>query len=612
MQKALLFILFILILSDRPAAAQPGGSPTEFEKLYNKGLGLAGREPDSAQRLHDRLALWPGSLSPVQKAQLSYLSLRIITSSPKRMAALEKRLFSAPDTLDLTDSLQFVAGRYLERSLPDKAIPLLMRGLEVEPKHSDRASGLVIRLCEAYRQKQEYKKGIAMLNELLADHPAISEHNKAYAYNRIAALYNEWGKPEHSFRDSVMKYSEACLAIAQRINSIPDLALSQNELSSQYLRKNEVAKALELSQKAVANFKSSGLVFQAINALLNQSSIYMRIKLYAQAESVLGEAASLSRIEENRNLFMRIYDQFSWVYDATGNYRNAYEMLLISHRLHIDFFKDRINVQINELSAKYDLLVKEKKISEEKKKNEFSHRQILLLIIILVILCIVFVLSLFYIRLKREDVHRQKMMEAIAETETKERARIARDLHDGLGPMLSAIHHYYQAFIDAQPNERFRIQDRLEHVISDSIDEVSRISHNISPHILEKYGLTNALQSCIETLSCKDRIRIDFTTDFDERFDLKKELTVYRCITELINNTIRHADATLIVLNIRATDRFLHVDYIDNGRGMDLQSIRNKGMGLYNLRNRIESYRGKIVFDSSPGNGVHVTFEIPR
>jgi signal transduction histidine kinase len=611
MRKSFVITMILGLLLPGNFLGQQVFTQVQFDSIYETALSHIPTDLNLAISGFELLSSNSSDFSPVQEAKTSFLKLKILYSDKENMAALERKFFAAPDSLGYADSILYSARKYLERSMPDKAISLLMQVLDILPAGSDKADFGMICLSEAYRQKQEHLKAIELLYTLLQDKSSVSEENRAYAYSRMAALYNESGNSEVSINDTVVKYSTLCLELSGKINSIFNLATSQNELSYQYVVNGEYEKALALSQQAVTNFISCNMPFYAMNALINQSNVYIGKKQYNLALGALEEAAALSCIEENRNLYMRLYNQFAKIYDLKGDYKDAYDFLFISHQLQVDFFKDRINMQINELSAKYDLLIKEQKIDEEKKKNEFKQLQIILLLIISIILFIAFILSLFYFRLKKKEASKQKLMEAIVETETNERKRIARDLHDGLGPVLSAINHYFQAYLDAKDKDKENIQKRLQHVITDAIDEVSRISHNISPHVLENHGLITALNNFIAPVSSNGKIKVSFTFDYSERFDLKKELTLYRCITELINNTMKHADATKISLHIFLKDKMLHVDYSDNGKGFDISQGRPDGMGLYNIRNRVESFGGKLVIESSHKKGIKTLIKLP-
>jgi signal transduction histidine kinase len=609
-KKYVISIIFGILLSGN-VLGQPTLTVAQFDSIYETVLNNIPSDLNKAQSGFESLSSDMTVFSPAQKAKISFLKLKILHSDAEQVAALEYRLFSAPDSLEYADSLIFTARKYLERSMPDKAISLLMRALDALPAGSDQADLCQICLCEAYRQKQEHLKGIKLLYELLQNKPLISLDNRAFAYNRLAALYNESGNFQININDSVFKYSTLSLSLAEKTDNKYNLATSQNELSYQYMVKRDYEKALALSELATVNFIACNLPFNAMNALINQSNIYIGKKQYNLGLDALERAVALSSLEENRNLYLRLYNQFAICYYYTGNYKEAYDFLNISYKLQIDFFKDRINMQINELSAKYDLLIKERKIDEEKKKNELKQRQIMLLWIISIILFIAFILSIFYFKLRKKEASKQKLIEAVVETENNERKRIARDLHDGLGPVLSAINHYFQAYLDAKEPDKEAIRIRLQQVITEAIEEVSRISHNISPHVLENHGLITALNNFIAPISNNDKIKISFHADFTERFDNKKELTVYRCITELINNTLKHAGATKILLHIYYKDKMLHVDYSDNGQGFDLNRGRSDGMGLYNIKNRVESFGGNLIIESSNKKGIKTLIELP-
>jgi signal transduction histidine kinase len=609
--KLLLILGFVYgILPANESFGQRFENGIEFDSIYNKGMSAINSNQSISKQCLEILENHKKELSPIQQAQTNYFRLKVIYADTNAVKALDKRMFAAPDSLGHTDALIYSARKFLEKSMPDKAIHLLMEALDTVEAGTEKADYCRINLTEAYRQKQEYVKGIDILNEILRANRHLSDANRAFAYNRLAAIYNEWGY-KISFTDSVFKYSELCIALSEKINDKPSLAASQNELSYQYIRKNQYSKALEYSLQSVANFKQSGLRYNAMNALINQSNIFVGLKQYGPSIQCLEDATNLCSIEENRNLFMRLYLQYATINSLTGNYKDAYDFMAISRDLQVDFFKDRINVQINEQSARYDLLIKEQKIKEARQLNEFHKRQLTFLIIILIFLFIAFVLVFFYLKSKRKEGIKQQLIEAVVETEEKERKRIARDLHDGLGPVLSAVNHYFQAYLDARDEDKENIQIRLQQVISSAIDEVSRISHNISPQVLEYHGLITALNNFIAPLSENGRIKVNFTSDFAERFESKKELTVYRCITELLNNTMKHAEASLVRLDITSKDKVLYVLYSDNGKGFNTSVEQTEGMGLNNIKNRVETFGGKLALESTLKKGIKVNIEIP-
>ncbi|MFZ4438928.1 MAG: sensor histidine kinase [Syntrophales bacterium] len=213
-----------------------------------------------------------------------------------------------------------------------------------------------------------------------------------------------------------------------------------------------------------------------------------------------------------------------------------------------------------------------------------------------------------------KKIAQQKLLEAVILTEEEERKRLAADLHDGLGPVLAAIKLFFQAYLDAgDPVSRLPIKNRLEAVIDTAIQDVSRIAHNISPHILEQFGFVKALETFTNTLAASQAV--GFTTDLGHigRFDLKRELTLYRTLTELIHNTLKHAGASQITIRCTSSGGMLTVDYADNGHGFSSGKTEGSGngMGLTNMQNRIQSLGGAITIQSTSPDGMSVHIEIP-
>ena len=130
------------------------------------------------------------------------------------------------------------------------------------------------------------------------------------------------------------------------------------------------------------------------------------------------------------------------------------------------------------------------------------------------------------------------------------------------------------------------IESKLKNIIESALVDMARISHNISPHILENYGLTLALENFISDINISENIKFDVHFERFGRFELKEELTIYRTISELIHNTIKHAKATLIVIHINVLENMLTITYEDNGIGFPVEA-ENVGK----TRNGHEKYK---------------------
>ena len=217
----------------------------------------------------------------------------------------------------------------------------------------------------------------------------------------------------------------------------------------------------------------------------------------------------------------------------------------------------------------------------------------------------------------RDITERKQManniLKAIMHGEEQERNRLASDLHDGLGPILSTLKMYIEWLSDkSRPENNDQILDLSNKTIQEAIVQLRAISHNLSPHILERFGLIPALQSHIEMLKSVSSITFYLNSDLKERLTADTETTVYRVVKECITNTVKYANAHTVYIIISKELNKLKIAYTDDGRGFDLDKImrENKGMGLYNIKNRICSIGGTVEIVTAPDKGLNITMEI--
>jgi len=208
-----------------------------------------------------------------------------------------------------------------------------------------------------------------------------------------------------------------------------------------------------------------------------------------------------------------------------------------------------------------------------------------------------------------------KIIDAVIKTEESERSRIAQDLHDGLGPVLSTIKLYFQVYKDTtDQGKRTMLSEKLSSTIQEAIKGVSEISHNISPHVLKNYGFYAALKQFIHRIALTNVVNIKLDCREEAVLNPNTGIILYRAISELINNSIKHASCSNITIMIRQNEGFMCVDYADDGRGFDLVAINASpadGSGLNNIVNRVNALKGKIDIESKPGHGMEARLKIP-
>ena len=212
----------------------------------------------------------------------------------------------------------------------------------------------------------------------------------------------------------------------------------------------------------------------------------------------------------------------------------------------------------------------------------------------------------------------RQLLENSLEVQETVRRRIAKDLHDDVGAMLSATKMSLNQLSKRADNspEMLTIAQNTKNMLEESIGHVRRISKELVPSTLEGFGLVVALDEFVHKIQTVSETVFEFHTENiqqDERFDKKIELTIYRIAQELVNNAIKHAEAKKVSLLLLKTDKSLIFNFTDDGKGFDFQSTMNdpkSGLGLRNIQSRLSVISGKLDMKASHGEGTNTTIEI--
>lgn len=210
---------------------------------------------------------------------------------------------------------------------------------------------------------------------------------------------------------------------------------------------------------------------------------------------------------------------------------------------------------------------------------------------------------------KRQEAEKQKL-NLIIQTEEKERKRFAKDLHDGLGATLSASKMYLNIVKREKPGSERALNMLKEAIllIDDAGKVAKEIAINIRPHDLSHFGLAKSLQNFCERLDSIGSISVSLNTNsFDTKLDEEIELNLFRTINELINNTLKYADAKIIKINLHEKNNKVIIEYTDDGKGFDFKRMiksNKSGTGLDNIIQRAKLINGDIQINSEPGKGM--------
>jgi len=540
----------------------------------------------------------------------------------------------------------------------DDILQITTEGIALARKNKDSVSIAVLTEYEgtAYYFKGKYDIAAKYFYDAISILEAKKENKK------VAMVYNELAKLYRKTRDldrALVNYDKA-LAIFEKLRDSVGIAMINNESGVVFEYKKDYPEAIRRYSISLDIDSVRGDEIGVSYALSNLGGVYLILNRYGEAESYMQRSLDIRRnlhdnfmlglahsdiasiyLTENKfdeayahfdtsNKIARLmnypellatnYKQLSELEKLRGNYKKAFDYLETERQLHDSIFnKDKIQ-QIEELNTKYETVKKENLI--ELQKYQIAKRNYWIIAGSAVILLIIILsLSLYKrnelkqnARLQQAILLQQEMAtRAVLETEENERQRIAKDLHDGVGQTMSAAKMNLSAL---KGNLAFA-SEKQEHsynniikLVDESCSEIRSVSHNMMPNALMTQNLEVAFSRFINQIS-NANLKVDlYTEGLDERLDSIVETVLYRVIQECVNNVIKHAGASSLDISIIRDKDGISATIEDNGKGFTAERDF-EGMGLKNIRTRVEYLKGEVEFTSTPGAGTVVSIHIP-
>ncbi len=275
-------------------------------------------------------------------------------------------------------------------------------------------------------------------------------------------------------------------------------------------------------------------------------------------------------------------------------------------------------------AARFPLVV-EKEIQGQlmvgyRQHHEFSPRELRLLNSLAEKSSIALANAQLYDSLLSREKELEQLSGARVHAQEEERRRIAREIHDSLGQMLTAIKFNVEILEDSSDLQRAEDQQRLADIkglLDSAMEEAREISYNLMPSVLVDFGLVPALQLLCDQFAKRNSLKLTFHSNgIDHRLDPAVEIGLYRIAQEALNNVAKHANATEVNVQLIADGKHLRLLIDDDGRGFKISAFDQlggprHGMGLVSMRERASSFRGSFVIDSKPGRGTEIIVEIP-
>jgi len=504
----------------------------------------------------------------------------------------------------------------------DLALDHFLKALDIAEKdnESNETMELYLNLASTYTRMSNFRQGEAYYLKAEKLSREINDSiSLADAYQGLCSIYIS--KNDYT---QALKYGEESWQILSALPNIPayQLMFATRELTDVWLKIPNYDKALEYAQKTVEYARETAVSSNLASALYMLSSCYLKQAKYKESEKIAFEALATDTTDIYTNYIL--YDNISQANIWLGNAPKGIAYFGKTLDAIRAFSNKNFQSSLSEMEVKHETEKKELQITALQKEKQLMTKLVIAGGAVLLLALAAFFLLWRWTVQKRRVSEKQKQLaeqqlkqleqekqlvatQAVLDGETQERARLARDLHDGLGSILTGAKLSLWemkkcVLLEPADVERF---DKTMGLLDKSVQEMRRVAHHLMPDSLSRFGLKSAVGDF-----CNNLPAVHFTYYGDEtRLDPNLEVMIYRSIHELITNALKHSGADKIMVQIIQEPSRIAFTVQDDGCGFD-PSVAIGGMGLQNIRTRVASYSGIIDIDSKIGEGTEVNVEL--
>ncbi len=482
---------------------------------------------------------------------------------------------------------------------------------------------------------------ISVLNNIGTIYLSLEEYNKGEEYLRRACkialktndslvlptIFNNLGTVfiARMEIDSAAKYLAQSLVLSHTTENWLAVCLVYNAYGDMYHATGLEEEAMSHYTQALKMAKQINDPYREAYAMMGLAKVFLTKGKAEEALLYAVSAQSVANRLKNEVLGYECNRLFSEIHESKGDYKVSltyYKEYILLKDQHVN--QTSLRQVYNQEIISLNEANKIKQLEIDRKSLIISRKNLLS-----VSIAIVFVLSLLalfflfrnYRYRQSEKLHNvvvslnEKKSRAASEAELLERRRIGRELHDGLGQILSVARLNLSAVSQRADLNKERQTELLEGAIQSidaAFEELREISHNLTPSVLIAKGLEGAIFDIVNRLNRSNKLQIEF-----ESFGLVDDLdtliqnTLYRAVQELVNNVIKHAEATSISLQLVQSSDEINLMVEDNGKGFDCAHPGFSESGISNLRSRVEYFHGSVFVDAIRNRGTIVTVTIP-
>lgn len=501
------------------------------------------------------------------------------------------------------------------------AVEMYQKGLRLFEKIDDKvlmaqASDILQNL---YSSMKQYDKAKGYGKAAVAAFRSLNDPKMlAYSLMNLGTVYGSINQ-----KDSAQTCFKEAAQIAAEIKDEVLLATVQLDLGDVYLWKKQLAEGKKYSESALALAVKNKLPENETIALRSLSYYYTHTGDYAHALQYAEKALALSQKHQFTKQTILNLDQLADLAYLSKDVLNAEKYEVHAKELQDTLWNEQLLRNTINTEKKFELDKKNTQLQLQ--EESIRHKNLLNWLLIGGLMALLLITALGY----RNYSNRKKLQEQrIKELETEkqllatqsllkgqeeERSRIAKDLHDGLGGLLSGVKLQLGAMKGnlILTEENGTAFNRVLNNLEISISEMRRVAHNMMPETLLKFGLPQALQDYSDGLLQQQdfTIRCEFR-GMEKRLDHSTEVVIYRIVQELLNNAVKHSGATAILVQImRHDEERLNITVEDNGKGFDPEKVGPHSAGLRNIASRVKYLNGKMDIQSGPGNGTSIYIE---
>lgn len=582
----------------------------------------------------------------------SYAVDSVLVYAPKAIALAEK--FDEKD-VEIVCYAHLIAAHCFKSNY-DSAFMYFDKGREIAVKINDKQSeaGLISLAAYTYKHQGKYNTAIDMYLKVLSINESLKSKNEGINNPSSVSTLTNLGRLNRILNNTTIaiEYLDKAIEACMTEKMTPDfyelrITKIYNEYAAVYLDQGDLEQALEYAAKS-DEINVTNHILNKCDSKVLQSRIYLKLNRFEKALLYINEAMEFANILDDNDLYIKVWMVLSDIYMAQKKYIEAEREAQKAWQADSTDINDSriiaLNIamaniytnnkdkaayylkkysEMNELYSKksFHTTVADMNIKYETEKKELhiasleQEKQLYTWLGGLGVITVILGSALFFYR-NRLNKQRIKQLEqekqlvatqALLDGETAERSRLARDLHDGLGGLLSLLklnlNEINKTSLTKEDEEYY---EKVSEILEESNKELRRIAHHMMPASLMKTGLKTSLSDFCQAIP---GVTFQYQGK-DIRLDERLEVTLYRCTYELINNAVKYADATKIDVQLLVEDNLISLSVYDNGIGFDPQSVTT-GSGLDNIRTRIATFNGKMYISSSE-NGTEITIEIEQ